>query len=186
MKKIVLGILSVIFASYLIAQEGAKKHQFIGVDKCKTCHKTEKQGKQVAIWEASKHAQAFATLKSEESIKIAKEKGIAKAPHEAPECLKCHASGYDLVGDTTLVGPKFAVEHGVQCETCHGAGGDYKTKKIMESREESIKNGMKAILVADGTAEKQCRTCHNEESPTFKGFNFEEQWKKIAHPVPAG
>jgi hypothetical protein len=26
--------------------------------------------------------------------------------------------------------------------------------------------------------------CHNEESPTFAGFNFDESWAKIAHPVP--
>lgn len=186
MKQIVLVLLAVVFASYLIAQASSKQHQYVGVDRCKTCHKTEKQGKQASIWEASQHAQAYATLKSDEAVKIAKEKGIAKAPHEAAECLKCHASAYNLVGDTTLVGSKFVVEHGVQCETCHGAGGSYRTKKIMESREESIKNGMNPILVADGTAEKLCRTCHNEESPTFKGFNFEEEWKKIAHPVPAG
>ena len=32
--------------------------------------------------------------------------------------------------------------------------------------------------------EKACARCHNEESPTFKGFEFEERWAEIAHPVP--
>ena len=27
---------------------------------------------------------------------------------------------------------------------------------------------------------------HNSESPTYKDFNFDERWKKIAHPVPEG
>jgi len=29
-----------------------------------------------------------------------------------------------------------------------------------------------------------CVSCHNEESPTFKGFDFEKMVAKIAHPVP--
>jgi len=55
--------------------------------------------------------------------------------------------------------------------------------KIMKSREESVKNGMTNILVSDGSAEKLCKTCHNEGSPTYKGFKFEESWNKIKHPV---
>jgi hypothetical protein len=33
--------------------------------------------------------------------------------------------------------------------------------------------------------EKLCKTCHNAESPHFKGFNYAEYSKKIAHPNPA-
>jgi hypothetical protein len=29
-----------------------------------------------------------------------------------------------------------------------------------------------------------CTKCHNDESPTFKEFDFEKRWAKIAHPVP--
>jgi hypothetical protein len=29
-----------------------------------------------------------------------------------------------------------------------------------------------------------CHGCHNEESPTFKDFNFEERVAQIAHPYP--
>ena len=32
--------------------------------------------------------------------------------------------------------------------------------------------------------EKTCTTCHNEESPTFKGFDFATYNEKIAHPNP--
>lgn len=31
-----------------------------------------------------------------------------------------------------------------------------------------------------------CAKCHNENSPTFKPFNFEERIEKIAHPIPRG
>ena len=26
--------------------------------------------------------------------------------------------------------------------------------------------------------------CHNDKSPTFKGFVYAEMYKKIAHPIP--
>ena len=40
-----------------------------------------------------------------------------------------------------------------------------------------------AGLVMARTADS-CTGCHNEESPTFKGFDFEQRWAEIAHPVP--
>ncbi len=56
----------------------------------------------------------------------------------------------------------------------------------MKDRKLSIENGLNPILVEDGSAEKLCLTCHNEESPTFKEFKFKERWEKIAHPIPEG
>ena len=41
----------------------------------------------------------------------------------------------------------------------------------------------KAVAFQKGSKET-CLTCHNEKSPTFKGFNYEEYWAKIAHPTP--
>jgi hypothetical protein len=32
--------------------------------------------------------------------------------------------------------------------------------------------------------EETCKTCHNEKSPTFKGFDFAKYSEMIAHPVP--
>ncbi len=93
------------------AQTGG--HQFVGVAKCKTCHKKPEQGEQFKKWQASKHAEAFETLKSEESAKIAKEKGLTTPAYEAPECLKCHVTAYDA--DASMLGPKFVKEDGVQC-----------------------------------------------------------------------
>jgi hypothetical protein len=54
----------------------------------------------------------------------------------------------------------------------------------MQNREEAIKNGLILVLVSDGSAEKLCKTCHNEQSPTFKGFDFKKMWAEIAHPLP--
>ena len=32
--------------------------------------------------------------------------------------------------------------------------------------------------------EKTCINCHNDKSPTFKGFDFDEYYAIIAHPNP--
>jgi len=151
---------------------------FFGTSSCGMCHKTEKQGSQLSIWQSSKHAQAYKTLQTEKADQIAKEKGFTTKAVETPECLKCHASGYNV--DAKFIGEKFKVEEGVQCETCHGAGADYKSKKVMENRAEAIANGM----IVHENIEKFCIGCHNAESPTYVEFNLEEMWAKIKHPVP--
>jgi hypothetical protein len=181
MRRTTLFILMVLLSGLVIAQE-APKHKYVGVDKCKGCHKGVKKGKQYEIWKESKHAKAYEALKSEKAAQIAKEKGLKVPAYEAPECLKCHVTGYGLSAE--FFGKKFRMEDGVQCEACHGPGSDYRKMKIMKDRAKSIENGLNPILVSDGTAEKHCRKCHNEESPTFKEFNFKEMWSKIAHPRP--
>jgi cytochrome c peroxidase len=50
----------------------------------------------------------------------------------------------------------------------------------MESREESVKNGLKIFE----KPEEFCIGCHNAESPTYVEFKFEEMWAKIKHPTP--
>lgn len=151
---------------------------FIGTKACGMCHKTEKQGEQLGIWEKSEHAKAYKTLLTDEANNIAKEKGFTTKAVETEACLKCHASGYNV--DASLLDAKFTKEDGVQCETCHGPGSEYKTMKIMKDKKLSIENG---LIVYEKT-EDLCVKCHNEESPTFKGFKFDEMWAKIKHDIP--
>ena len=75
---------------------------------------------------------------------------------------------------------KFKIEDEVQCETCHGPGSDYKSKKVMKDKKVAIEKG---LLMYDNP-EELCVKCHNEEGPHFKGFNFEERWAKIKHRKP--
>jgi hypothetical protein len=162
------------------AQQAVAGPELIGASKCKMCHKA-KTGDQWKIWTESKHAQAFETLASEASLKIAAEKGIEN-PQTASECLKCHATKAFL-GEEVVVDAKgkYADTEGVGCEACHGPGSEYKSKKVMMDPEASKAAGLVMVKSADA-----CTKCHNEESPTFKGFEFEERWAEIAHPVPAG
>ena len=154
---------------------------FVGTKTCGMCHKKDKEGNQLKVWEESKHAQAYTVLASDEAKKIAKEKGIAD-PQKDEACLKCHTSGY---AEGAMVDKKFSIEDGVQCETCHGAGSEYKSMKIMKDHAAAVAAGMKDYSV-EGSVKAQCETCHNDKSPTFKGFNFEEKIKEISHMIPKG
>jgi hypothetical protein len=174
--KSLLSILLLLFAIQLInAQE---KNAYVGVAVCSPCHKTEKQGNQFGIWKSSKHSSAMKTLQTAEADSIAKSKGCSTPAAETKECLKCHATGYDI--DKSLIGEKFDINEGVQCETCHGPGSNYKSMKIMKDKELAVKNGL--ILHED--KEAFCTSCHNSGSPTFKGFEFAAMWDKIKHPIP--
>ncbi len=171
MKKISLTLIfaiALIFMSHLASQE----FTYIGVAKCKICHKTEKQGKQFPIWEEQKHSKSFVTLSSAEAPARAKEMGVDN-PIESPECLKCHAPLFEK-------SPEFK-EEGVTCEVCHGPGSAYKKLSVMKSREESIKNGL-TICDTPETRKELCMSCH--ENAHQKTFDLDASWEKIKHPVP--
>ena len=173
--KVIISFAIVILAFVMVFGETGN-HKFVGVDKCKTCHKLAKYGDQNAIWEKSKHANAYATLASEESKKIAKEMGIDD-PQKSEKCLTCHVTAYGVADE--MKEASFKMEEGVGCEACHGAGADYKKMSIMKNREKAVAAG---LLIPD---EKTCLNCHNEKSPTYKPFKYEERYKEIAHPKPA-
>lgn len=165
MKK--LMVLFVVSAGLLIGEEKEKKFEYIGSKKCKVCHQSEKSGNQWGKWLESSHSKAFQTLASEESKKIAKGMGI-NDPQKSDKCLSCH-NGWDN-------------EEGVGCEDCHGPGSEYKSMNVMKGIFEGNLKPEDYGLIRSN--EELCKKCHNEESPTYKEFKFEEFLKKIEHPVP--
>ena len=55
--------------------------------------------------------------------------------------------------------------------------------KVMKALRDGSQNPKEvAFLKAN---KETCLVCHNEKSPTYKPFNFEERFKAIAHPIPA-
>jgi hypothetical protein len=154
--------------------------KYVGVKNCAaTCHKSETKGKQLEIWEESKHSKAFLTLQTPEADKIALDKGFTTSAAETPLCIKCHVLGKDI--DPEELEETFDKTQGVQCETCHGPGSEYKRITIMKDKQQAIANG---LVIHDNGAEF-CVTCHNSDSPTFKSFNYEEYWAKIKHTNPS-
>ncbi len=144
---------------------------------CSACHRTEKAGKQFDIWKASAHASAFKVLESPKADEIAKANGLKVKASEAPECLKCHVTGYGVDKSLTAV---LKMEDGIQCESCHGPGSDYKSIPIMKDKAKAEAAGL--VLATDDP--KLCTQCHNSKSPTFKEFKYKEAWEKIKHPIP--
>lgn len=176
MRRSVLVLFAVVFVASLAAPAFAE-YSYEGVGGCAMCHKKEATGDQFGKWSAGPHAQAYATLATDAAKEAAAKAGIEGNPQEAPECLKCHVTAAGV--DASLLGKKYAVEDGVGCESCHGPGSEYKSMKVMKDPEAA-----KAAGLIMPTAET-CMGCHNDASPTFKGFDFDTYVAKIAHPNPS-
>lgn len=168
----------------LFAQEAKKaeapKFKYVGVSKCKMCHKGEKNGNVFEKWEASSHAKAYATLATDQSKEIAKKAGVKGEPQQATECLACHVTGALSMAEQKEA--SLTLEEGISCEACHGAGSEYKSLKIMKDI-----SADKVKLADFGLIEptkEVCIKCHNSKSPTYKEFKFDEAVKLIAHPLP--
>ena len=156
--------------------------------KCKTCHKKEAIGNQYGAWLDGKHSEAFETLASKDAAKWAAEAGVDD-PQTDEKCVKCHVTAYGV--PAARLGKGFKLENGVQCEACHGAGKDYRKKKVMIDQDLAISKGL-----IYPPKEKDCLACHNDDSPAWDperytlengtkvGFDFELASKAIEHPVP--
>lgn len=179
MKKLSLIVLVAFLGvlAFTVVTAGAEDGPaIVGVDKCKICHKKDAKGNQYKVWLESKHAGAFATLASEASLALAKEMGI-EDPQKDEGCLYCHTTKGFLKAPLDAK-TKYTDEEGVGCEACHGAGSEYKSMKVMKDHEASIAAG----LLLEG--ESNCVMCHNEKSPTFKGFEYAARWEEVKHPHP--
>lgn len=155
------------------APEKIAANEYIGANKCKTCH-----SKQNKAWLETKHAKAFQTLLTVDD-KVAAEwatkmgielKGKAS---ENEGCVGCHVTGQGLPGgypgaDSTLA----ANVSLVGCEACHGPGTAHKA---------AAKEAKKAAINS-AVGEALCKSCHTDKaSPDFK---FAERKLKV-HPVAA-
>lgn len=157
--KRIMALLGVIIFAGSIAT--AQNFKYIGAAKCKMCHNKPQKGEQYNVWKAGPHANAMKSLSATEA--------------KDPKCLKCHSTA--AVINPKLKGGIQATE-GVSCEACHGPGSAYKAPAIMKNQRVALTKG---LVIPD---EALCKTCHNAESPTFKGFNYEEYLAQIAHDDP--
>jgi len=171
--------LAVAFVASSVAA-GDKPHAYVGIAKCGRCHDKELYGKQVEVWRKGPHAKAMETLGGEKAAEFAKARGISGSPQKADECLKCHVTGHGV--DSRLIKYELDPADGVQCESCHGPGSDYRKKSVMSDQKKSVAKGM--VLQSEAV----CVTCHNDESPSWDPnmkFDYDTAKELIAHPTPA-
>lgn len=169
-------VLAVALVGVATGRAASAERKFVGVKTCKTCHKAAERGDQYSKWKKGPHAKAYDTLGTAKAKELAAKAGVNGDPQKAPECLKCHVTGYGK--PASAFGRKYRIEDGVGCESCHGAGSDFKKKSIMRDKKKAMAKGLIE------PEEKVCKTCHNKQSPTFKPFDYEERAKEIAHPLP--
>lgn len=155
---LLIALLTLIILPLQTFARAPKRHNYVGVEMCKLCHKKKELGDQYNVWSNTAHSKAFYTLGTPEAGKIAANLGI-KNPQQSKECLRCHSTRYDSVGDDN--GEDINIEDGVQCESCHGPGEDYMYLEVMEDMAEATDMGL--VMPTEET----CRKCHNPESPTY-------------------
>lgn len=185
-----LCLLPALLAPAAGAQPAGGDRDWIGVDRCGRCHRKELYGDQVAAWRKDVHASALETLRGERALAIAKERSLAAPPDQAPECLSCHVTAYGVAPER--IAYQLDPADGVQCESCHGPGADYRKKQIMSDRDEAIAHG---LWRADEDP-AVCTACHNEKSPTWDAkrfvrpdgstaaFDFELGKARFPHAIP--
>ncbi|MCG6955785.1 MAG: hypothetical protein LJF04_07330 [Gemmatimonadetes bacterium] len=122
---------------------------------CGNCH-VEKQ----AMWEQTKHANAWADLQA--------------SGHATSSCEPCHtvnANGNWVTGDAGWVATQDTRYQDVQCEACHGPGLDHVTNPTVET--EPLAPLSVGVDLTTG-----CGECHQGTHNPFV-----EEWSQSAHAV---
>jgi hypothetical protein len=122
----------------LVATPGAAP-AFVGEKKCKKCHIKDHK-----TWRDTKHAKAFEYLDAEQQ--------------KDAECIKCHTTGYGMGGFTSVDATPELLN--VQCEQCHGAGGNHIPLMDQLKKDKVDKSEYPADKKIDKTP-SGCTQCHN-------------------------
>ncbi len=154
--------------------------KFVGTATCGKCHTNA-----LAIWESSDHAEATANI-----VKPPKERSDI-ARHFDPECISCHATGWNAQEYFPYESGYLSLETtghltGNGCENCHGPGSDHAaaeqegstiTAEVRDQLREAIKLPLEK-------AREKCMTCHDlDNSPDFHEEDaFEDVfWPQVEH-----
>lgn len=116
------------------------KHKFVGTAGCSaaSCHGGRGTlGGEYTHWatQDSAHRSAYDVLLSEASQAMVAKLGI-KAAHKEARCLACHSMAVGAATSKMFEsshGPRFAIEFGVACESCHGAAGNWLARHTERS-----------------------------------------------------
>ena len=159
---------------------------YVGAAKCKTCHEGGEKGSFHSQWSESLHANAYEVLGTPAAKEVAKARGIDD-PQKAAECLECHVTAHGV--DEKQIKKSFKIELGVQCESCHGPGGDHAKSRMRAAMKGEGKGQPGPLGIPAGemhvpSDEALCKSCHNPKSPSYKEFVLKEYLPKIRHLHP--
>jgi hypothetical protein len=113
------------------------------------------------LWQRKdRHSQAYATLRSDRSRRIAANLGLPDAT-SAPMCLACHADDAPAADR----GARFQLSDGVGCESCHGGSERWLSPHVRgyASHKERLAAGLYPTWEPAARAEL-CLSCHQGDA----------------------
>lgn len=155
--------------------QAQSSYDYTGVASCagSTCHgRSEGNGAvvrqdEIATWQSPSgvsgaHSRAYSVLGSRRGRQIGESMGIGD-PRNAEQCLGCHAT-YAPAGER---GPKFRIDDGVSCESCHGPAASWLAThyEVNGTHANNVRNGL-VPLEQPQTRAKVCLDCHYGSTDT--------------------
>lgn len=125
--------------------------QYVGASRCAACHETE-----TSQWLTTAHASAFKTL-------------LDRHRHFHPKCVPCHVVAYGA-RQGYQIGTSHSSLEGVQCEACHGPGGEHAQNPAAAN----IRRSVPEVL---------CLECHTVEHSD--AFSYSERLPRVLHSPQA-
>jgi Cytochrome c554 and c-prime len=152
-----------------------KAGEYVGSEACGDCHTTA-----FDIWKDSKHFHATDSI-----IQPNNARG-AIPRHFDPECVSCHATGWDPQKFEPFETGYWSLEKtpklvGSGCENCHGPGSEHVKAENgdIEANAELLNKLREQMRLPLKQAEAKCVECHDSDnSPDFK---FDKYWEEVKH-----
>ena len=170
--------------------EAPGEHGFVGVKKCKTCHKKEAIGNQYGAWLDSKHAKAFETLAGEQAREWAAEAGVddpqttrsASSATSPPTAFRAERLAIELqAGGWRAVRSLPRGGQGLSQEEDHGRPG----ARHLEGLDLAAEGGALHDLPQRREPRLEARPLH-PRGRHEDGLRLRAGEEAIAHPVPEG
>lgn len=144
---------------------------FEGRKKCSSCHRS-----QFESWEKTVHAKALDALapNAQPEAKRKAKLDPNRNYSQDPECVGCHTTGFGHDGGYDPKEPdKYLI--GVGCESCHGAGSEYrllhrKAGQAFEQKKQTTPRQQLADAGQEFGFAERCKACHmNYQGSAWKG-----------------
>ncbi len=153
--------------------------KFVGSEACGDCHSSAFEK-----WQDTPHSHATTSI-----VEPDNERGGIPRHHD-PECISCHATGWNPQKYYPYETGFFSLEKtplmtGSGCENCHGPGSEHVAAELgeIDVTNERLKQLQQEMVLPLAKAHEKCIECHDmDNSPDFhlEGA-FEEYWEQVKH-----
>ncbi len=148
---------------------------FVGSEACSDCHSTA-----FDIWQGTPHSHATTSIVEPDNERG----GIAR--HHDPECISCHATGWNpqqyYPYESGYLSPETTpLMVGSGCENCHGPGSEHVAAELgeIDVTSERLKELQQQMVLPLDQARNTCLECHDlDNSPDF---DFDSYWEQVKH-----